>query len=50
MHNIAIRRMVVAIALVAALAGAMLLGTATRTDAAPTNSGGIAPAESGHMK
>ena len=36
MHNIVIRRMVVALALAAALAGAMLLATATKSDAAAT--------------
>ena len=49
MHNVAIRRMVVAIGLIAALAGAMLLATATQSDAA-TNSGWITRAESGHVK
>ena len=49
MHNVAIRRMVVAIGLIAALAGAMLLATATQSDAA-TNSGCITRAESGHVK
>ena len=50
MHNIVIRRMVVALALAAALAGAMLLATATKSDAAATNSGCITRAESGHVK